>query len=159
MEVPARKIAAQESRGGQQFLNNGYPLFSSAHDNGYGIYQLTNPKPTYNEVWNWKANIDSGIVLLNQKKNQADSWMTKQRRQAREETGEERPVDGERVGRNCFFSDNSNMTIEDAVAVQLFNGAPRGYYCAWDNSNQQWKFNRLNDIGENYVLLVCNQNV
>ncbi|UJR16957.1 hypothetical protein I4U23_003855 [Adineta vaga] len=128
--ILATKVtAAQESNGGKQF-NNGYPLFSAAHDNGYGIYQITNPSPTYNEVWNWKANVDKGIQILNQKTNAAITWMNDQRAQARQQTGRDQPVDDHRVGSNCFFSDNSTRTIVDAVAIKQFNGASGGNYCA-----------------------------
>ncbi|CAF1549586.1 unnamed protein product [Adineta ricciae] len=93
----AKNIAAQESSGGQQFSIDRYPLFSSAHDNGYGIYQITNPTPTYNEVWNWKANVDAGIRIINQKTTAAISWMANQRQQAKQETGREQPVDDEQM--------------------------------------------------------------
>ncbi|CAF3402361.1 unnamed protein product [Rotaria socialis] len=155
----AKKIAAQESEGRQEFLPNGYPLFSNAKDNGYGIYQLTNPPPTYNEVWNWKANVLSGIALLKNKAKEANSWMTRQRQQAKIQTNREQPVDDERVGLNCFFSDNSTRKIEDTVAIKLFNRASNGHYCSWNNTIAKWKFNRVNHRNESYVLLVCNQNV
>ncbi|CAF3348416.1 unnamed protein product [Rotaria socialis] len=154
-----KESAAQESEGRQEFLPNGYPLFSNAKDNGYGIYQLTNPPPTYNEVWNWKANVLSGIALLENKTKEANSWMTRQRQQAKIQTNREQPVDDERVGLNCFFSDNSTRKIEDTVAIKLFNRASNGHYCSWNNTIAKWKFNRVNHRNESYVLLVCNQNV
>ena len=38
-----------------QFNNNGFPLKS--YDNGYGIFQLTMPVPTCDQIWNWKSNV------------------------------------------------------------------------------------------------------
>jgi hypothetical protein len=154
----AKNIAAQESYGGTQFRADGYPLPSSADDNGYGIYQITDPTPTYNEVWNWKANVNKGIQILNQKTAAAVKWMTVQRAQAKQQTGREQPVTDEKVGRNCFFSDSGPRNITDAVAIKQFNGAVRNY-CSWDNNNSKWNFNRVNNRGENYVQLVCDRDV
>ena len=65
---------------------------------------------------------------------------------------------------NCCFKDATLRTIEDAVAMKIFNGASCGHYCAWDNSNKQWKFNPLNTLpgqtecsGFNYVAQVCGE--
>ena len=32
------------------------------------MYQLTDPVPNRNEIWNWKANTDAALILLAQKK-------------------------------------------------------------------------------------------
>lgn len=144
----AKPIALIESYGGSQFAidGSGYPL--SATDNGYGIYQLTSPSPTYEQLFGWKHNVDEGIQRLLSKQSVAKTWMTRQRIQAGSVT-----VPDERVG-NCYFT-NSNIT--DAVAIKAFNGASMGHYCAWDNATKAWKFNRVNNKGRNYVLKVCNQ--
>ena len=153
-----KKIALQESQA-RQFRSDGFPLYSQALDNGYGIFQLTNPQPTYNQVWNWKANVDQGVVIINSKRTAAINWMARQRSQAQNQTGSSVPVPNEQVGPNCFFSDSSTITITDAVAIKQYNGASGGNYCAWDNNMKQWVFHRLNNRNENYVELVCNQRV
>ncbi|MBA4148847.1 MAG: hypothetical protein H0X66_12095 [Verrucomicrobia bacterium] len=33
-------------------------------DNGYGVFQLTNPIPTREQIWNWKKNTDAALILL-----------------------------------------------------------------------------------------------
>lgn len=47
-----KKIYQQESHN-RQFYTDESPLVS--FDNGYGMGQLTNPAPSYEQIWNWKA--------------------------------------------------------------------------------------------------------
>lgn len=47
-----KKIYKQESSY-RQFYSDEMPLVS--FDNGYGMGQLTIPEPSYEEIWNWKA--------------------------------------------------------------------------------------------------------
>jgi hypothetical protein len=67
-----RRIACQESEQ-RQFAadaNGGVsacPLFSSDGLGGVGIMQLTNPAPTAEEIWSWRANVAGGVTLFNSK--------------------------------------------------------------------------------------------
>lgn len=61
-----RKIAANES-GGHQFDANGYPLWSQDGRGGVGIMQITNPEPTIDRVWSWRANVGYGKQLFREK--------------------------------------------------------------------------------------------
>jgi hypothetical protein len=45
-------------------------------DGGYGMCQLTNPTPTFEQVWNWKQNIDGGLKLFAQKRTSAIAYLT-----------------------------------------------------------------------------------
>ncbi len=58
------KILEKESKY-KQFRDTGLPVKS--FDGGYGMCQLTNPAPTAPQVWNWKKNIDGGLVLFAEK--------------------------------------------------------------------------------------------
>jgi hypothetical protein len=49
----------------QHFKANGEPIKS--FDGGYGIAQLTNPSPSYEQAWNWKLNIAVGLALYQTK--------------------------------------------------------------------------------------------
>lgn len=49
---------------------------TTAGDNGYGICQLTNPRPTYEQVWSWKRNIDAGVALYQRKQLEAIRFLT-----------------------------------------------------------------------------------
>lgn len=138
-----------------QFNEDGTPMKS--FDNGYGIYQLTNPTPTCDQIWNWKSNILEGVSRLRSALYQANTWMSKQRFQAKSETGSYQTVTVRQEG-NCCFKDGTSQTIEAAVAMKIFNGASNGHYCAWENAPaKQWKFNPLNNLNFNYVARVCNE--
>lgn len=39
-----------------------------AFDKGYGITQMTNPEPTFEQIWSWKANILAGSSLYKEKR-------------------------------------------------------------------------------------------
>lgn len=54
----AKKIFTQESRY-RQFYSDSNPLTS--FDNGYGLGQLTNPAPTYEQIWNWKSHVSEVV--------------------------------------------------------------------------------------------------
>ena len=59
-----RKLMRLES-GLRQFLAPGCPKFSGDNYGGVGLCQLTNPPPTDDQVWSWKANLSGGISLWN----------------------------------------------------------------------------------------------
>ncbi len=44
-------------------------------DNGWGLFQLTNPEPTVDQLWNWKANLDEGKSRMVDFADDADFWM------------------------------------------------------------------------------------
>lgn len=59
------KLLEQETRS-KHFINlDGEPIV--AFDKGYGITQMTNPAPTYEQAWNWKANILAGSSIYKDK--------------------------------------------------------------------------------------------
>jgi hypothetical protein len=62
------RIVEHESRG-RHFTDQQVPQRS--FDNGYGLCQLTNPVPTFVQVWHWKRNIDAGLLLFRQKRTAA----------------------------------------------------------------------------------------
>ena len=67
-----QRIARHES-GARQFYaaasggTSPYPLFSRDKLGGVGIMQITNPRPTDDEVWDWTANVTGGIQIFNKK--------------------------------------------------------------------------------------------
>jgi hypothetical protein len=68
-----RRVCLQESIGGRQFdapPNGGVgrcPLWSGDGLGGVGLFQITNPAPTDDEVWNWRTNVAGGIRIFGQK--------------------------------------------------------------------------------------------
>lgn len=67
------KIIEHESKF-KHFNNSNEPVKS--FDNGYGMCQLTTPAPTFDQVWNWKLNIDGGLKLFEQKRLAAISHLS-----------------------------------------------------------------------------------
>ncbi|CAN5529825.1 hypothetical protein BH10ACI4_BH10ACI4_34210 [soil metagenome] len=66
------KILVHESHC-RNFGATGEPLKS--FDNGYGMCQLTTPKPAYADVWNWKKNVEAGLILFAAKRASAQTYL------------------------------------------------------------------------------------
>jgi hypothetical protein len=62
----------------KHFNGTGQPIRSG--DAGYGMCQLTNPAPTFEQVWNWKKNVDAGIKLFKQKRSAAIQFLSQSNR-------------------------------------------------------------------------------
>jgi hypothetical protein len=62
----------------RHFDGNGEPIVS--RDKGYGISQLTDPRPTYPEIWNWKLNVSKGLQLFSTKMEDAYNWLARDNR-------------------------------------------------------------------------------
>jgi hypothetical protein len=71
------KILIQES-GCKHFNALGEPIRS--FDNGYGMCQLTNPVPGFDQVWNWKLNVQAGLSLFSGKRTAAINYLTQNNR-------------------------------------------------------------------------------
>lgn len=67
-------ILAQESHFKNFIDADGQPIV--AFDRGYGMTQLTNPPPTFEQAWNWKENIRGGVALYQAKQNAAKSYLS-----------------------------------------------------------------------------------
>jgi hypothetical protein len=68
------RIARQESSY-RQFVD-GLPLFSADNLGGVGFYQITNPRPTDEEIWDWRANVRAGVRVFSQKVTIASNYPT-----------------------------------------------------------------------------------
>ncbi len=66
------RIIKHESRS-RHFGASSEPLRS--FDNGYGMCQLTTPQPTFEQVWNWKRNVEGGLALYLQKRASAKNFL------------------------------------------------------------------------------------
>jgi hypothetical protein len=82
-----RQLCAHES-GQRQFLaaaftgSSACPLWSGDGRGGVGLMQITNPRPTDDEVWSWLANVRRGRELFAQKARIATAYPTRVRRTA-----------------------------------------------------------------------------
>lgn len=59
------RLLEQETRSKHFIDLDGLPIV--AFDQGYGITQMTNPAPDYEQAWNWKANILAGSSIYQDK--------------------------------------------------------------------------------------------
>jgi hypothetical protein len=58
------RIARQEGGGiYRQFLDD-LPYFSEDNKGGAGMYQLTDPKPSAGQTWNWQLNVAEGVAIF-----------------------------------------------------------------------------------------------
>ena len=102
------KLLAQESQF-KNFINaDGYPVV--AFDAGYGLTQMTTPAPTYEQVWNWKKNIEGGAALYKTKQSIAKKYL----------------------GKNGRSYTDEQLKLE---TWSLWNG---GNYHVWEEKNQTW---------------------
>lgn len=67
------KIIGHESKF-KHFDANNEP--KKSFDKGYGMCQLTNPPPPFEQVWNWKLNIDGGLKLYGEKLTAAIAYLS-----------------------------------------------------------------------------------
>ncbi len=58
----------------RNFNAQGEPVKS--FDNGYGMCQLTAPPPGFEQVWNWKQNVDGGLALFATKRGDAVTYLS-----------------------------------------------------------------------------------
>lgn len=65
-KVRFRKQMRQESTL-HQFTTAGWPHYSGDNLGGVGLCQITNPPPTQDQTWDWKANVDAGWSLYREK--------------------------------------------------------------------------------------------
>lgn len=101
------KIIEHESKF-KHFNASNEPIKS--FDNGYGMCQLTTPTPTFEQIWNWKLNIDGGLNLFDQKRAAAINYLS--------QSG------------HTYTSDQLKYE-----AVCRWNG---GSYHEWDTQTSQW---------------------
>jgi hypothetical protein len=135
-----------------------------APDYGWGLMQITKPKPGAPRLWNWKSNIDKGMGILNDKDTNASArwtnylsgWYTyNANHQGNQALG---PID--RDINNQTFSmepDQGDHYWYDANLMKAYNGASRpggvktiiwDYY-RWNVDHWEWW--PINGLGANYV--------
>ena len=156
---------------------------------GYGLLQVTGnagdatadiPRQ---QIWDWQENAQAGLAILETKRTIADSWMAQQKN-ADNANGVALPS---LTVRTVTFAENTNRTMNHAVAIKAWNGASRappgftdpdgpatgfiidpqsaGHFCYWKNlalGTNKWALSRYNDPPGtiqpfNYVDRVCQE--
>jgi hypothetical protein len=72
------KLLEQETHFKHFIVADGQPVV--AFDKGYGLTQMTNPAPSFEQVWNWKENVKAGVGLYQQKQALAKAHLSQQGR-------------------------------------------------------------------------------
>ena len=150
------------------------------------MFQVTGSAadPTVNiprqQIWNWQENARAALVILEDKRANADAWMTQQKN-ANNANGVALP--SLTVG-SVTFAENTNRTMNHAVTMKQWNGASRpsssftdsdgavagfiidpqgsGNFCYWKKSasgTNKWALSRFNSRKPpfNYVKRVCEE--
>lgn len=102
------KLLEQETRS-KHFINvDNEPIV--AFDKGYGITQMTNPAPTYEQVWNWKANILGGSSVYKDKVKAAKTYL----------------------------GQSGRLYTDDQLQHETFSRWNGGAYHEWDSATKAW---------------------
>lgn len=123
-----RMIASQES-GLRQFrtkpgeTKSECPLWSGDNLGGAGMMQITNPAPTDDQVWSWKANLEKGTKILAEKRAVAKGYAN----QVRNSTGFKKLVDAFNAARKTASQPELTITVPDYTDEQLQHDTIRGY--------------------------------
>jgi hypothetical protein len=101
---------------------------------GWGMYQLTNPVPSDDQVWNWKSNVLAARARMDDCTAEATTWINNQKAQATS------PLSAEVFTWNGVnFQEATSRTPIDACAIQRYNGVQGGWVIWWDNATSTWK--------------------
>jgi hypothetical protein len=71
--IAFRKLMQQET-GLRQFLSPNCPRFSEDNKGGVGICQVTDPRPTDDQVWSWIENVRAGWQFYQDKQSHAKNY-------------------------------------------------------------------------------------
>ncbi|CAB3768741.1 hypothetical protein GQ57_34540 [Burkholderia sp. MSh2] len=125
-------ILEQESRF-KNFINaDNEPVV--AGDRGYGITQMTNPAPSYEQVWNWKENIKAGVAL----------WQLKQKAAIASFDGV--PYTEEQLRRETFTRWNGGSYYKANTKTQTLER--RDIQCDTQTGNIGWDMKDPTNIGK-----------
>ena len=136
---------------------------NASGDGGFGLFQLTlfgtpGRAPNAQELWNWKENVTSGTGWLTDHESGSESYMNGQINMAFGYGGIPAVMACTTTVGSVVFAPLTEKIVTHAVAMKRYNGiggSGNGQYCEYDNSLHRWQFNRLNDLGIDYVARVC----
>jgi len=126
-------------------------------NNGWGIYQLTKPVPSQDQVWSWKANVAGGKTLMNSNLAEAPAYFQAIQRKYPNQY-EPPPATYAPPGTTTA------LTYIQTAAIQMFNGSsvvkelPNPTPPGGDSDYRScWKFYPNNPSGQRWEF-VPNQN-
>jgi len=170
--------------------NNGRGCPNWGMPHGWGLMQLDlldgGQRPTAQELWNWKANIDRGYLFLNGEKRRMvnthfsrklaiiQQWNRRNQKDSVEAHADQTEglITYSHANSNYFTHDfgrtqqGTNKSFIDATWIKNYNGSSRpggrgGYYYDIERTDQQcapyWIIYNLNNNNHNYVEAVSNR--
>ncbi|MBI5361325.1 MAG: hypothetical protein HZA48_12175 [Planctomycetes bacterium] len=104
------------------------------HPPGWGIFQLTEPRPGAEELWNWQANVLQALIKMQtdrdvRSKGQAGWWINDQITKQQKDEKNLPPEQKHLIENQVFnfagysFQAETTMTPVDACAIQRYQGA------------------------------------
>ncbi|MGB7599880.1 MAG: hypothetical protein WBM24_06225 [Candidatus Sulfotelmatobacter sp.] len=122
--VALQKICCQESQrrqfdGAAEAGVSDCPLFSGDGRGGVGLMQITNPAPTEDDHWDWRANVSHGAQIFNSKRAAASQYAAI----VRDSAAFRQLVQRFNAGRNPPV----NVVLPDFTPAQLELDMIRGY--------------------------------
>lgn len=130
-----KSMTSQES-GLRQFVANpdggigACPLFSGDDLGGVGLFQITIPTPTADQIWSWQANLAAGIQTLMEKRAVALGY----RQRVLQNPGYQKLVSDFNAARTAAGLSPVTITLPPFTPEQLANDCIRGYngFCGHD---------------------------
>ena len=140
---------------GTNFLNNiKFTPNRSSDRIGWGVYQITNPAPTINDVWSWKANVASGLAVIAQKRVHAQAYFNRIRLDF--------PDKYEAPPNHTPAGTTTALSALDAATIQLFNGGAVLYSAQTPNGTlfyrSCWRFNSNAASGSRWTFVANSNN-
>jgi hypothetical protein len=86
-------------------------------DNGYGMCQLTNPVPSYEQCWNWKMNVDGGLALFAAKRQAAIRYLSQNGRSFTDDQATREAVARWNGGAYHVWSSDKNAWIRNPAVL------------------------------------------
>lgn len=97
------------------------PLFSGDRMGGVGLFQITNPSPTPEDHWDWRANINHGLQIFAQKRTSAGNYPARVRNSPAFQALVQRISSGSNPPEQIVLPDFSPAQL-DLDSVRGYNG-------------------------------------
>jgi len=152
----------------EEVILNELYLPNASFDKGFGIFQLTDPAPTINQIWSWKANVDEAMSRINGFLKVAKKRIEYARSLANKDLEKKRidaiPEIPSKTYGNVTLKDpwvypTYDKTFTHAIAMRRYNGIAtpdEGKHDFVEWVNRDWKFYYINNYNSNYVKEICN---
>ena len=137
------------------FLPSGGGEVHVSSDNGFGFAQLTNPRPTAKQKWDWQANLEEAESRLDGMETEAEDWWDKQKKQWETYNAKrkmknlpEEPHPPDRTYGDVTFgySGSGKKLLKDGIWIKMYRGA-NPHWLVWENHGEDdgvaptWEYN------------------